>query len=655
MITKSAKNNLTIENIGTVCSRDCYDTCSLKAVIDKSRQKIISLKPDTTNPITQNFLCPRGIKDLKRLQINRINHPFLKKEGNIEKISWEKSFSLIANKIQQTIKEYGPDSILSLYFAGNQGLLSSIYPQRIWNAIGATQTDCSLCTSSGHAALNLHYGESYGLQPLELLKQKLIVFWGFNAAVCSPHIWALAKKAKKENNAKIIVIDPIKTQTAKQADIWTQIAPAHDKHLAYCIINSLINKKTINTNFIQNWTTGFESLKAKAKDWTLDKTSKYTGISQDNIKLITDCYSHTKPSATMIGIGLQKSKNGGDAVCTISFIPTVLGYHRNFFYSNSNAYSVDYSYITGASLTKRNIQVVNQVSLAEKVKENRFKLIYINCMNPARTLPNSKIFSDAIKQNNIFTVVHDTHWTATAKLASLVLPAPTYLEKDDLILPWSHNYIRCSKRIIKPITDSRSEIYVMQKIAKTLNLNEQWLYKLPWNEIKPALKNSLSNNEFEELLAGKALQLKLKPKCYYPTSSGKINLNQFEDNTEETKPDNYKNKVFILLSSSTSKYTSTQFQDIYGKIPSIVIINSADAIDLDISNNEIIILSNKYGTVKLQAKISDKIIKGVLWTPRQGEDLTGVPVNSIMIPIPQNVGNGSSFNSTTVNLHKQVL
>ena len=646
------KNSI-LKNVGTVCSRDCYDTCSLKAIIDKSQNKIISLKPDETNPITQDFLCPRGAKDLARIQINRIDHPYLKNSKHFEIISWEKSFKIIEKKIQQTKSKYNPKSILSLYFAGNQGLLSSIYPQRLWNALGATQTDCSLCTASGHAALNLHYGESYGIQPLELLKQKLIVFWGFNAAVCSPHIWALAKRARKENSAKIIVIDPIKTLTTKQADLWIQIFPGHDKLLAYCIINNLINKNKIDLNFIQKWTIGFEALKTETKHWTLEKTSEYTGICKKSIEQIINCYSTIKPSVSMIGIGLQKSKTGGDTVRAISFIPTILGYHRSFFYSNSNAYYFDNSYITGASLTKKKIKIVNQVSLAKKINAGKFKFIYINCMNPARTLPDSNTFIQGITRNDIFTVVHDTHWTATARLADLVLPAPTFLEKDDLVLPWAHNFIRYSKKVIEPLTNSRDEIYVMQKIAHALNLKEQWLYRNPCHEIKNALKNSLSNGKFEDLVTGKILKLKLKPKNHYSTTSGKINFNTIKPDIK-LKSKNNNCKKFILLSSSTSKYTSTQFQDIYGKIPAIVKINPSDALRLNITDNEKIILSNKYGSVKLQAKISDEIINGTLWTPRQCEDLDGIPVNSITSSTPQKIGKGSSFNSTSVTVLKLI-
>ena len=114
---------------------------------------------------------------------------------------------MISDKLKKTIEKHGRESVLSLYYAGNQGILSALYPQRLWNAIGATQTDGSLCTSSGHAALKLHYGDSYGIPPIKLLSKDLIVFWGFNAAVSAPHIWSLAVKARKKNgrNHELII------------------------------------------------------------------------------------------------------------------------------------------------------------------------------------------------------------------------------------------------------------------------------------------------------------------------------------------------------------------------------------------------------------------------------------------------------------------
>jgi anaerobic selenocysteine-containing dehydrogenase len=646
-----------MKEVATVCARDCYDTCALVVTLDELEQ-IRSIRGAKKNPVTQGFTCPRGAKDHERLHRNRVKAPFVRQGDRFEQTDWEKGLSIVSGKLGEALEKHGPEAVLYLDYAGNTGLLTGAFPQRLWNAMGATQTDGALCSASGHTGLSLHYGGSYGIRPLELLSMNLVVFWGFNAAVSSPHMWALARRAGKSRGAQIVVVDPRESRTAKDADLWIQPRPGSDVALAYGLTNYLIQNDYVNLDFIQEWTEGFERLKVEATEWTPDRVERSTGVAWESIEQLGEAYGSLKPSATMIGIGLQKCDQGADQVRAVSFIPALLGLHKGFFYSNADSFSIDTSLIRGKGLTGKRPRIVSQVALADLVKRGEFKFIYVSCMNPALTLPNQHAFREGISRPEAFVVVHETHWTKTAQYADVVLPAPTYLEKDDLVIPWSHNYVQYSRRTVRAITDSRSEIWVMREIARRLGLAEDWLYEDPWEAVKLALEDAFEEGGLESLRSGEMLRLKRKPKNNYPTSSGKIEFHSSRAvemglNPLPTQiPLPIEKGRFILLTSATPEYTSTQFQEVYGAIPAIVVINGRDAEGLGVENDDVVILSNDYGEVRVKVTISDAAPQGIIWSPRQSEGLAGEPQNCLMSSNLQDIGGGPRFNSTTVTISK---
>jgi anaerobic selenocysteine-containing dehydrogenase len=358
----------------------------------------------------------------------------------------------------------------------------------------------------------------------------------------------------------------------------------------------------------------------------------------------------------MIGIGLQKCDQGADQVRAVSFIPALLGLHRGFFYSNGDSFSINESLISGQALTDKTPRIVEQVALADLVKSGEFKFIYVSCMNPAMTLPNQHAFREGISRQDVFVVVHETHWTRTAQYADVVLPAPTYLEKEDLVIPWGHNYVQYSRRAVRPITDSRSEIWVMREIAKRLGLTEDWLYEDAWAAVELALENAFEGSGLESLRSGEMLTLKTKPKNNYSTPSGKIEFHSSRAVEIGLNPLPMQTPLciekgsFTLLTSATPKYTSTQFQEVYGPIPAIMAMNSRDAEKMGIKDGYIVTLANDHGQVQVKVAISDSVPEGVVWSPRQSEGLAGEPQNCLMSSNPQEIGSGPRFNSTSVTV-----
>ncbi|TFF95529.1 MAG: formate dehydrogenase, partial [Promethearchaeota archaeon] len=551
----------------------------------------------------------------------------------------------------------GSDSILHIDFAGNGGILTWDYPLRFWNFIGAAQTDYSICTKSGHKAISLHYGKSYGIQPEDLLNQKLIVFWGFNASESAPHLWNLCLKARKKNNTLLVTIDPRKSETAKQSDLWINPFPGTDNYLALGISKYLIDNEYINKEFIKKWTFGFDRYKLLVDKIEYNEVEEICHINKKKLREISDLYAKFRPNASLIGIGLSKSRYGANSVRAISLIPALLGNHRGFFFSNDQAYFIDKDYLRLEDLNK-NRKIISQVNIAEDLEKNNIKFIYIFNSNPSASLPNQKKFRAFLKRKDVFVVVHDTHWSSICDFADIVLPAPTFFEKEDIIIPWSHSYIRYNPKIISPLGESKSEIWLFNKISEKLDIKKSEIWEEPLLVIKKSLNNSLKSGSFEDLINGNRLELRTKRINKYYTPSKKIEFSSTIAKKMGINPlptiDHpiLDSDEFILLTSSLKNYTHSQFLEIYGKIPPILKLNFEDAYELGIKDNMKVKIHNSFGYVKLNSKISIHMKRGVLWAPKLVIGLDGNPINILSSNTPQKIGGGSSFNSTKVRIRK---
>lgn len=637
-----------------VCPRDCYDTCSLNVVIENG--SIESIRGNPNCPITRGITCPRAAKDAERLAKNRVLFPYLQISRNTERsrkrVSWKHAINTVATQLKKSLSQYGSQKVLLLDYLGNTGLLTWYFPRRFWNALGATRTDYSLCAKSGNKAISQYYGKSYGILPENLLDCDVHVYWGFNAAVSSPHLWNLSQIARRETDAKIVVIDPRRSKSAKLSDLWLGIKPGSDLALAYGLANQLIINDYIDYEFIQTWTSGYEDFEGKVIEWDLERTAKETDIPSRAIAELAKVYGKATKSSLLLGVGFQKAKNGALATGVASLLPSLTGHHRGFFYSNGSGFDIATDYLQGITLTNKSPRVVSQVNLSEHISAGEFKFIFCYNMNPVLTVPNQAALRNGLEREDVFLVVHETHWTETTDYADVVLPAPTYLEKRDVAIPWAHNHVRISCPVVEPQGESRSEVWLMQKLAKSLGMEQDWLYDNPWNCLAIATSSSFTHGDLEDLESGKSLNLRYRSMSSYYTKSGKIEL---AANLPDYEAIRIPYERLILLNSALPNYTHTQFQEVYGPIPSVAHIHPLDAQERNIQQDDIIILSNSQGDIFLEANVSPDVQKGTIWTPREGKGINGVPLNALTSGAAQSLGGGPVFNSTlvSVRLHEK--
>ncbi len=639
-----------------MCARDCPDACFLDVEVRDG--VVVSVKASRENPVTTGITCPRALGDPRRLySMDRVLNPYVRetRDGQRFKLStWDDALALVARRLREALDAGSPESVLLLDYYGNTGLLSSGFSRRLWSALGATRTDGAVCSASGHAALGLHYGLSYGVEPEELLDRKIIVFWGFNAKNSSPHTWALALRAKKENDAAIVVVDPRRSESTSMADLWLFPEPGSDVALCYGLARHLITGGHVDEGFIAEHCAGYEAYAEEAMRWTPERVEAMTGVSPTGVESLGDALVEYGDPVFMIGIGLNKSLQGAESVRAVSLIPALLGQHRGLYYTNSRGRYLAGD-LEGKTLTSKPPRVVSQISIGERLKAGEFRFVYVQGMNPALTLPDSGSIKAGLTRDDVFLVVHDTHLTETCRLADVVLPAATYLEKDDIVLSDSHPYVRKACRAVEPWGRSRDEVWVMRELAHRMGVEDEWVYDDPWAEVGRTLEEAFMDGGYRDLMNGSSVRLRIRPADEYQTPSGRIEF--FSTAAGEGVSPlpaqmclGRAPNMYVLISSSLPKYTHTQFRDVYGAPPLQVWVNPLDAERHGVEEGSEVTLLNERGRLTLTAVVTDQVPRGVLWAPRELVDDDGNPQNALTLGKAQALGGGPAFNSTRVRI-----
>ena len=205
----------------------------------------------------------------------------------------------------------------------------------------------------------------------------------------------------------LVVVDPVRTASARGADHWLRPRPGSDVALAYGVMERLWTRDLIDRTFLREWTRGGDLLAEEALAWTPERVEQFTGVPRAEVDALAAAYAARRPSATLPGIGLQKCDQGADQVRAVTLIPALLGQHRGFFYSNDAAHLVNEATINGRALAARPGPVVSQVALPAALRAGRFRFVWITGMNPALTLPDTRAVLDGLARDDVFVVVHD--------------------------------------------------------------------------------------------------------------------------------------------------------------------------------------------------------------------------------------------------------
>src|SRR6516225_5580017 len=295
--------------VHAACPHDCPDACGTLITVEDGRATRI--QGDPAHPITQGFLCAKVAKYLDRVYSpDRVLYPMRraapKGPGGIEafqRISWEEAFSEVVAKLKQVSAEFGSESVLPYSYGGNLGVLNGgSMDMRFFHRLGASQLLRTICATTGGDAIVSIYGRRVGTEPEQFRDSKYIIAWGANIHGNNIHLWPFVEEARR-SGAKLVVIDPYKTRTARCADWFLPINPGTDVALALAMMHVIINEKLYDAAYVAKHTVGFDDLRQRVQEYPPERAAKWTGISADDILKLAREYATQRPAAIRVNYG----------------------------------------------------------------------------------------------------------------------------------------------------------------------------------------------------------------------------------------------------------------------------------------------------------------------------------------------------------------
>ncbi|AKR43967.1 molybdopterin-dependent oxidoreductase [Methylophilus sp. TWE2] len=466
------------------CPHDCPDTCAMQFHVKNGELVSVSGNPD--HPMTRGGLCVK-LKDYEKRHYhpNRLLYP-MKRVGpkgtnQFERITWDEALDTIVDRWQALIKDTGPRAILPVSYLGNQGLVHGLNGgDAFFNRLGATVCERTFCGEGSCTAWLLTVGPTAGVDPESFIHANFIVIWACNSVSTNLHHWHIIKDAQKRG-AKVVVVDSFASKTAKEADWHLAPKPGTDGALAMAMMHVIIAEDLVDHDYVEKYTVGYAELAERAKPCTPEWAADITGIPADQIRLFAREYATTPPAAIRIGVALERSYGGSQAIRAVTSLPALIGAWRHVgggalqFPVWEHPYKFDV--ICRPDLIPEGTPVVNilqlgRALLGETPLEVPIQSIMVWNTNPVTQSPETDKVIEGLKREDLFTIVADHFISDTASYADIVLPAAMGAEQEDMILSWGHLYLTYNTKCIEPPGEALPNNEIFRRLAKRLGFEE---------------------------------------------------------------------------------------------------------------------------------------------------------------------------------------
>ena len=474
--------------VHAACPHDCPDACGVLITIEDGRATKIQGDPE--HPVTDGFLCAKVAKYLDRVYSpDRVLYPMRRvkakgpSEASFERISWDEALDEITHRFRRIVAEYGPESILPYSYGGTLGALNGAsMDRRFFHRLGASQLERTICSSAGEEGLKSVIGIKLGTEPEQFAHSRYIIAWGSNIHGNNVHLWPFIEEARHKG-AKLVVIDPYRTRTAKLADWHLPINPGTDAALALGLMHVIIDENLFDADYVSRYTVGFEDLKARAQQYPPEIVAHWTGISADDIRKLAREYATQRPSVIRVNYGIQRSDRGGMSMRAVTMLPCLTGSWKEcgggLQLSVSGSFGLNRAALEMPELMQKALgrpaRIVNMVRLGSALNSltaPAIQALFVYNSNPAAVCPDHNEVVRGLKRPDLFTVVHEQFFTDTTDYADIVLPATTFFEHKDLQTAYGHYYLQVSNQAMDAVGECRSNVEMFRALAERMGFED---------------------------------------------------------------------------------------------------------------------------------------------------------------------------------------
>lgn len=471
------------------CPHDCPDTCALITRVEGG--VAVSVRGNPDHPRTGGVLCTKVSRYAERTHhAERVLTPLKrvgpKGSGQFTPVTWDEAMGDIAARLGHIAKR-DPEAILPYSYAGTMGLVQGEgMAARFFNALGASQLDRTICASAGAEALTQTLGGKLGMRVQHFAESKLILIWGSNAIGSSIHFWRIAQEAKRRG-ARLVCIDPRRSETADKCHEHIALRPGTDAALALALMHELIVHDWLDHGYIAQHTLGWDALRERALQWSPARAAEVCGIPVEQIERLARDYGTTQPAAIRLNYGMQRVRGGGNAVRAIACLPALIGAWRHraggLLLSASSTFPVQRKALARPDLLgDRRPRTLNMSTIGDDLLRPsspdfgpQVDALIVYNSNPVAVAPQSSRVVQGFAREDLFTVVLEHFMTDTADLADYVLPATTQLEHWDVHMSYGHTDVVLNRPAIAPVGQARTNTDFFRDLAQRMGLKDPCL------------------------------------------------------------------------------------------------------------------------------------------------------------------------------------
>lgn len=663
---------MSTKTLPTACPMDCPDTCSLQVEVTNNR--ITRIRGSHRNPTTQGFICSKVSRYAQRVYSKkRILYPMKrvgeKASGQFERIGWQEAVETICEKLKQIEEAWGGEAILPYSYGGSNGMLGQDTSDRAFFArLGASRLARVVCAAPTTEAAMGMYGKMPGTAFEDYPSARFILVWGANPKNSNIHLMPYLKKAKAAG-AKIAVVDPRLNFSNNEIDLHLPVFPGTDLVVALAMIHFWGKNNKLNWDFIQQHTKGAEILLEKAESYPVEEAAQIARVNPEDIEQLAAMYAESDPAVLRVGWGVERNRNGGQAVSAILALPALLGKFAQrgsgYTLSNSNAYRVDSRYLVDSD--SWNTRILNMNHLGKLLLQGNnppIKALFNYNCNPVVTVADQKAIVQGLLREDLFTVVFDQVMTDTALFGDILLPSVTFLEQKEIKKAYGTYALQYIEPVIAPQGEAKPNEEVFALLGRGMGWKDSAFLENTDSYLQRAVKSIQGMGQPLELKTIQEDKIALfdfpgptpvQFENVFPwTPDRKVNLTPSALGDKPYQFKEEKNGIYplALITPATDKTINSTLGEF--NLPELyLVMHPSDAEARGLRKGNVARVFNELGEVVAPVRISKNIRAGVVMMPKGAwrKSSKNQWTSTALIPDEvSSVGWGACFNDARVEV-----
>jgi anaerobic selenocysteine-containing dehydrogenase len=676
---------MTFDERASVCTFDCPDTCSLTVGVDDGH--IVKVRGSNAVPYTAGVICNKVARYTADFVHGpqRLLHP-LRRTGpkgsdQFERISWDDALDEIFERVSAVIGRWGPQAVMPLNYAGPHGFLAGdSMSLRFFHRLGATQLyRRALCGGVRSEAWAGTYGGVPGCPPEFAEHAKLNVVWGNNATATNLHLVRSIRRAKRAGG-RLVVVDPLRTKIAEQADLHLQLLPGTDVLLAWSLAAELERCGALDNAFIAANILGFEQFMARAREWPAARAAALCGVEETQILTLVHWMAEADPIVLAPGNGLERGRNGGSGIRAAIALPALLGKlgkGNGIVLAAGNAFPKTPARLQRPDLLPAGTRTltINDIGrhLAEDDIDPPLRALFIYNHNPIVVHPDQNRMRRGLAREDVFTVGIELTMTESMTHCDVVLPAATHFEYAELYASYGHHWLQRAEPVIAPLGESLPNTEIFRRLAARFDFMEPCFAADDaelMDDAVDAADPRLGGVRPSEISTPRALQMRgadgrpmvLYDNIFPATPSGKIELRS------ETLAERWGATALLpswrehevtyplrLISPASDKRISSTLGDLKAsrQAPPLL-MHPTDAAQRELTQGNRVRVWNELGEVILRLIVTDAVRPGVVASEKGAwlaTSPTGQTISAMVsADLKADLAEGACFNDTPVEV-----